>query len=272
MGSGPAKDHHRKHGKAVTADTAARKIEGHPALTEVPEAATTDAPTTSDPLHHRQASEDQTGATVQIGAMAASQHHQQMADTHSHPYLATAQMVATVADIHIQLQRQPATRTFPATAQKALAALANQMTTDHAVAPVTLETHAKAILRSDLTGTAHIATAAPILQERGAMAGHGRVVQTAGGIGREMVGKGIQISTGRGDRVLLFRDWGRDLDQDRGLTQLTFTFAAVITRRLSIYRPNQRLGFSLASDYYGKRLLRLGQKVPVPCQAYGTAL
>ena len=260
MGSGPAKDHHRKHGKAVTADTEARKTEGHPALTEVLEAATTGAPTTSDLLHRRQASEDQTGATVQTGAMAASQHHLQMADTHSHPYPATAQMVATVVDIHIQLQLQPATRTFPATAQKALAAPVNQMTTDHAAAPVTLETHAKAILRSDLTGTAHIATAAPISQERGAMAGHGRAVQTAGVIGCEMVGKGIQISTGRGDRVFLIPHWIQDRDRDRDLTRLTFTFAAVTTRRLSTSRPNQRLDYSLASDYYGERLLRLGQK------------
>jgi len=216
-GSGPAKDHHRRHGKTVTADTAARKTEDLLALIGALEAAMTDAHTTSDLPHHRQVSEDQIGAMVQIGHMATSQHHQQMVDTHFHPYPATGQMVATAADIHIQPQFQPATPTSPAMAQKALAALANQTIVGHVAAPVTPGTLVKALLKTAPTETAHIVTVGLISQETGGTTGHGHVAQTAGVTAGGMVGKGILIFI-EGGRILLDRDQDQDQDMNTSHT------------------------------------------------------
>jgi hypothetical protein len=186
--NGPAKAHHLNPGKTAE-DTAARRIGDHRASIDQ-EVATTavNNPTNTDLLPHlHQASDDQTGAMAQTGAITISPHHHQMADTHSHLSPATAPMAVIAADQ--QLQR--AIPTSPATAQMGLAAPANQ-TTDpvaEAVIQATQEKEGDTRMTAQ-TETARLGTGTvtAVIPEVSVAKGGLGVAVLSGGIGGGMAG------------------------------------------------------------------------------------
>lgn len=221
--NGQAKAHHHSHGKATTEDTAAHRIEDHPASTAVSEAvavaATTDEATNTDHLHPLpQANDVQTGA-VATAATTTSPLPQQTAATRSLPSPATVPIAQTDAEA----PSPPATPTSLATAETDTVAPVNQ-TTVRAAAPATLVIPARATLTTVLIGAARIAIVTATIEaaieetlcRRGGMRARGRGAPSAE-MRMEMAMEGAGMS-----RISI----GGDDDSDQGLVRsFSFFFA-----------------------------------------------